>query len=419
MNFWMIENIGVADFRSLRMLGLSNKREDKNKIGQFGTGFKFVLAYLARLNSLPTIFLGEEKITVELIDDEIVFNRNGTLINSSIHKGFGEYDWNKSWFIVRDLISNAKDEGEERIIRTTTVEGTEGYTRIFVPENTVYNDEFKNWETNFVDKTLKYWKKENSEHSKVYKQGVFVREFGKSPFNYNINNLKLSESRTADLWEINCKLRDEFIEVGSVDYYETIMNDPKAYEKEIHCFKLDKANFTKAWRNVYGDKAYLSNNAYQQKKLVNKGYNAITGYHCWYEAIKEIGLTADSILNAEEKQEFDISDRMPEQEIVDFIISINDIFFKKSLPEIVWFENNSNLLGKSMDKKIYLNIDFAGINIEFASTVFEELSHHYSGFADETRMFQSFLIRNGIYPSIKKVLLSYEIKAKQAELNSL
>lgn len=50
MNYLKISNKGLLDVEALTLLGASSKRGDNTKIGMFGSGNKFSLAYLLRNN---------------------------------------------------------------------------------------------------------------------------------------------------------------------------------------------------------------------------------------------------------------------------------------------------------------------------------------------------------------------------------
>ena len=50
MNYLKIRSKGKIDIEALSLLGASSKRGDETKIGQFGSGNKFAIAYLLRNN---------------------------------------------------------------------------------------------------------------------------------------------------------------------------------------------------------------------------------------------------------------------------------------------------------------------------------------------------------------------------------
>jgi hypothetical protein len=74
MKYLGIRNDGVLDIRLVSLMGGTTKSTDKFKIGQFGTGLKYYLAYCVRNNIDFKIFCGEEEVKItteiELIRDE-------------------------------------------------------------------------------------------------------------------------------------------------------------------------------------------------------------------------------------------------------------------------------------------------------------------------------------------------------------
>ena len=65
MKYLKIQNQGLLDIRLVALMGGTTKANDEYKIGQFGTGLKYTLAYLIRNNIDFKIFVGTEEIKVE------------------------------------------------------------------------------------------------------------------------------------------------------------------------------------------------------------------------------------------------------------------------------------------------------------------------------------------------------------------
>lgn len=71
MKYLKIQNNGELDIRLVALMGGTTKANDKFKIGQFGTGLKYTLAFLYRNNLDFKIFVGENEVKLHLETEEI------------------------------------------------------------------------------------------------------------------------------------------------------------------------------------------------------------------------------------------------------------------------------------------------------------------------------------------------------------
>ena len=69
MNNWIkISNSGLIEEEALTLLGASSKRNDSSKIGMFGSGNKYALAFFKRNNIDIRIFSGKNEIEIDLVE---------------------------------------------------------------------------------------------------------------------------------------------------------------------------------------------------------------------------------------------------------------------------------------------------------------------------------------------------------------
>src|SRR6185312_2743617 len=152
MKYLKIQNDGELDIRLVALMGGTTKSKDKFKIGQFGTGLKYTLAFLFRNNIDFKIMVGTEEVKIslekELIKDEvfeiICINGNRTSITTKM----GE-DW-FAWMIVRELWCNALDEGGAIREETEIIEGEAGKTTFYIQIDMQIANVLKEWDKYFI-----------------------------------------------------------------------------------------------------------------------------------------------------------------------------------------------------------------------------------------------------------------------------
>lgn len=118
-DYLVFKNPGELDMNMIRIMGVSVKESD-NPIGFFGTGLKFAIATILRLGGTITIFTGGEKHTIDTLDIELrgksfkQITLDGQPLGITTELG---KQW-KPWMAVRELYSNALDEGGSVSLRS-------------------------------------------------------------------------------------------------------------------------------------------------------------------------------------------------------------------------------------------------------------------------------------------------------------
>ena len=205
MKYLKIQNDGILDIRLVALMGGTTKSKDKFKIGQFGTGLKYTLAFLFRNNLDFKIFVGEEEVKIniekEIIKDEvfeiICINGNRTSITTKM----GE-DW-LAWMIVRELWCNALDEGNAVKEITEDAKGEAGTTTFFIQQDLQIQNVLKDWGKYFVHDLDPVWENDmyklypGGNKLRIYKHGVLIFEDDSAPaiFSYDILNADINELR--------------------------------------------------------------------------------------------------------------------------------------------------------------------------------------------------------------------------------
>lgn len=221
-NDWVcIENTGEMDLRLLELMGASTK-DGEDTIGMFGTGWKYGLALALRKEIPVVIYAGETSIqfsTMEEVIRDTTFHRIAISVDgkrrrkTSLTTELGGADWDDEWMFLREVISNSLDEGGFRAYRTDVAVGEPGKTRVYIQTTQRLSEVLNNKEAYFRRGVGVYecpdgkLFKPLGDKCRIYKRGVFVREMPDGGvYDYDLNDLKLTESRTADTFEVTWQI---------------------------------------------------------------------------------------------------------------------------------------------------------------------------------------------------------------------
>ena len=205
MKYLKITNAGLMEPEALTLVGASTKRGDDSKIGQFGSGNKFALAYLLRNGHEVIIYAGENEIKLSTVQQKfkdevfevICVNGKETSITTQMGK-----DWTL-WQAIREIYSNAMDEGNYTIEMVNAKSKTDGQTAWYISSNSELFDIVANFNRYFADENDLLFE---NEHGKIYKateggatlyrRGIKCFETDKkSVYSYDIPNIPIDENR--------------------------------------------------------------------------------------------------------------------------------------------------------------------------------------------------------------------------------
>jgi len=212
-----ISSKGTMEEEALSLIGASTKRGDSSTIGMFGSGLKYSIATMIRQNIEFKVFSGYNLF--EITTKPVMFNNmmfNKILINgkeTSLTDSMGTEDWDGAWPFIREIYSNALDEGEARISIEDEIIPDEDRTCYFITITDKIKEIVDNFSQYFITKSKHLYadKHENYIHStvgfcKIYRKGIAVHEVKhkKALFSYDLSNIEINESRVLKYtWKAN------------------------------------------------------------------------------------------------------------------------------------------------------------------------------------------------------------------------
>lgn len=241
MKYIKIQNKGELDIRLFSLMGGTTKDNDDFKIGQWGSGLKYSLAWLIRNNVHFRIFSGKDEVKFttekEIIRDNefnvICVNGNRTSVTDKM----GGKDWH-AWMIIRELWTNAIDEGEELKEITDKVNGEKDKTTFYIQLIPEFQAVLDNWSNYFAHNLTPMFENNNckiyagGDTLRLYKQGVLIYESKnhKGLFAYDIKDASINELRefrgsasleiVRSLSSADKKVIQYYLENISEDYFE-------------------------------------------------------------------------------------------------------------------------------------------------------------------------------------------------------
>lgn len=342
---------------------------------------------------------------------------------------------NNTWqyYSVKDQLSKYRETAQDfknvtiEVVSANQVRARAGYTRIFVPLNDevfkFYNNLSK-WFLHFTEPEslhLQVLPKRNrsitsEQGAVIYRRGVRVREVpNASLFDYNLEDLKLDESRQVDNWLVSHEAAKAFSQSDEsilAALFQTFLDNRKVWEHSFDNYGLEKGiankdasdRWVKAFARVAGDNGVLST-VDGGKLAARKGFTIVNAPEHFVTAAIKYGVpTPQTVLTADEKNGREIFEATPQAiEAVDFAWSLvlkHKLSNGKNRPEVKTYRQimnfGSQTLGFYNNNTVYLNLDLCdggdGLNHQLLMTAFEEVAHHVSGACDFSRDFQDFIL---------------------------
>lgn len=410
MKYIKLQNQGLMDIRLLSLMGGTTKSKDEFKIGQWGSGLKYSLAYLLKNNIAFRIFIGKDEVIIdtvsETIRDEVfeILRVNGEKTSITTHMGGNAWE---PWTIIRELWCNCLDEGGYLRELTSDIAGEEDKTTFYIQAIPDFMNVWENWLNYFVHDVDPMWENHSfkvysgGEHLRLYKQGVLIYqdEKKKSLFCYDIRDAEINELREykgSVSWAmVRClagageNVIAYFLENITDAYYEANM-DYDWY-----------TNFSTDWRKVIGNAKIIHQKAIDT--MIERGVEfdsatCIVVPENVYKFLTKEFAGVGALRMADKVNEFyEIFDTHLESKIKQALVILEacGYYMSPELKFVYGIFGDKNIWAKiHMDtKEVMISEGVKNRSLrEICSTLIEENEHFNTGFSDCSRPFQSHFI---------------------------
>lgn len=426
-----IVNNGVIDVRSLELIGATSKKGDEGKIGLFGSGTKYAIAQCLR-NGIDLYVAAGEKLIGFDTKDEIIGNLTHKriryvvdltqTIETSMTTSMGAEDWNDPWYIVREFVSNAVDEGDYIVKLTDNVTPIAGKTAIYIEATPEIKSIVENMERFFKitdDEPLSQSSYgaaycTSGPKCRVFKKGVYVRELSKpGMFDYSINNLRLTESRTCDQWDAiyyMVYVLDHLEVEQKADLLKNLAHRDDNYWIEGDCnmkynaMKSNHESWKQAFEMAFPKSFLIPHNARIRQMMEERGHNCIVIPLEWETFMREVGVPTESdVLGEKAKDGFiEVCATNDQLKIIKKAQKILGSRFPESIYNLSHqvyggdSDVSKNVLGYAIKKDGQWVIGIKDTVLEdgvraTVNVLLEEYCHAVSGFSDSCREFQDYI----------------------------
>jgi hypothetical protein len=271
MKWLTFTNDGLLDVMGLLLMGASTKRNDKDKIGEYGTGWKYALATLAR-NQVPIyIYIDGKEVPIELETVQMSGDTFQAFIINGKHAyfttGMGP-DW-KLWMAIREIYCNCLDEKNPVVEQEVSPRPYGGKSQTIVKIGITEDVEniIDHWMEYFsfertddvfeIPGRLKVFRKYYSTKSIIYRRGVKVAESDKAGcFDYDFYSLPINEIREADFYDVKEALKSHLLKDADAEVIRTILGSVNTWEKDLNFYEWDRIINKSAWQTGIG-KTYV------------------------------------------------------------------------------------------------------------------------------------------------------------------
>lgn len=430
----LIQNDGEIETNSFELIGASTKRDETGKVGFFGSGLKYSIAYMMRNGIEFKIFSGQTEVkfttqNAELREKDfkrICINGNATSYTTTMGP-----TWTEDWFVLREIYCNAIDESNCIMIKETeNLNAVSGKTRIYIELTEKLNDVIASWDSYFsldreplfkVEKAYTSYlgKKDVGGENKneqtvevyaktegtLYRKGIRVFTNKSWLFDYNLQFVNINEDRTAQDTSGMCYLFVNLMaDFPNANYVEQVLSSGKEKEpcSEYRDLKYNpiERKFSEKWVQFSNDYLLVSEDVSgkfaEEINTTKKEYFLIPTYFAkkmkkQLPEVKILGLgralgdVGMSDIEPTEKMKFLLKQTIAQLGEMKYDVPFDITIVQFDTPDI---------LGRAdiEKKQIYMSDTVFDMGRrEIAMTLMEETEHIKSQAEDETRQFQNHI----------------------------
>lgn len=428
----LIQNDGEIETNSFELIGASTKRGETGKIGFFGSGLKYSVAYMMRNSIDFKVFSGSQELkfttTPEYLKEQ-PFDRiciNGKPTSYTVTMG---PTWKEDWFVLREIYCNALDESSCQLVKSTEiVQPSAGKTRIYIELTSKLQEVIGNWDRYFSDERTPIFttgkiytsnfghedggdtryqpvKVYNRKHGVIYRRGINVGEKTSMLFDYELGFVNINEDRTArNINFLPYMFADMVGQMDNEDWVKSILraaqDDERCSEYAALTYDTPNQPISQKWLQFSKDNMLvvreISERFADEIARTKKEVFLIPSHFARYlkKNISEVSIMGmGSVIGDLYFTEVDKTPKM-DYLLKEVIASLKEMNYEVHYDISVAEFESDDILGRAdiTGKKIYIaSKTFDMGRREIAMTLMEENEHIASQKEDETRAFQNHI----------------------------